>query len=358
MLLRGQGENQSKLTVIRRSVFCFLMVVSILAPSLAAEIKRKDFAITGGAGQLHIREVRNAEAKGIRNILLVHGGGPGGIPSFDQPAPGYSLAEDLARKGYRVFVMDVRGWGSSSRPPEMDLPAERGVPLVSTKEAADDIATVVAWIFSRTHRKVAVMGWASGGHWACAYASREPKDLSHLILLNSLYADSAPWDLRSSLQDKNDPEQFDRHAGSYRLADRNSLLRRWDASIPGPDKTIWREPSVAEAYVRLTLESDPTSSRRNPPSVRIPIGYLHDAFDLSLGRSLFNAARIRVPTLGIRGELDFWSRSADLDALRRDLANARGVTTVTIPGGTHYLFLDRPNRGRTRFLDEVEKFLH
>lgn len=118
---------------------------------------------SGGAGQLHVREVRIAEAKGARNVLLVHGGGRGGVASFDVPVRGYSLAEDLARNGFRVFVMDVRGWGSSTRPREMDQPPNRSSPLVSTKEAADDIATAVNWIVDRTHHKVAVMGWARAG---------------------------------------------------------------------------------------------------------------------------------------------------------------------------------------------------
>jgi len=159
------------------------------------------------------------------------------------------------------------------------------------------------------------------------------------------------------MQAKDDPQHFDPHAGGYRLADRNALLRRWDASIPSSDKTVWRDSAVAEAYVRLTLESDPTSSRRKPPSVRIPIGYLRDTCDLSLGRLLFDAARIRVPTLIIRGELDFWSRPADLDALRRDLTNAPSVRTVTIPGGTHSLFLDRPDHGRAQLISELITFL-
>jgi pimeloyl-ACP methyl ester carboxylesterase len=92
--------------------------------------------------------------------------------------------------------------------------------------------------------------------------------------------------------------------------------------------------------------------------VRIPIGYLRDAFNLSLGRPLFDAARIRVPTLIIRGESDFWSRPADLDGLHKALVNAPSIHAVTIPGGTHYLFLDRPNHGRAQFLSEVIKFLN
>jgi hypothetical protein len=68
--------------------------------------------------------------------------------------------------------MDVRGWGGSKKPHEMDSSAEKSTPLVSTKEAADDIETVVDWVVHRTHEKTALLGWASGGHWACAYASR------------------------------------------------------------------------------------------------------------------------------------------------------------------------------------------
>lgn len=63
-----------------------------------------------------------------------------------------------------------------------------------------------------------------------------------------------------------------------------------------------------------------------------------------------------MPTLVIRGERDFWSRTADLDALKNELVNASTVKTVTIPDGTHYLFLDRPEKGRSRFLQEVLSF--
>jgi len=323
----------------------------------AAQIKRRDFFIQGGAGRLHVREVNDSRNVKSRNLLLLHGGGPGGVPSFDLGVSGYSLAEDFARRGLRVFIMDVRGWGGSTKPEEMDLPAEKSSPLVSTKEAADDIETVVRWVVRRTHEKTALLGWASGGHWACAYASRQPAGLSKLILLNTLYSVSAPWELRASMQDEEDPGMFDRHADGYRIVDRDGLLRRWDASIPSADKTQWRDPAVANAYVRQTLQTDPTSSTRNPPSVRIPIGYQVDAFNLSLGRPLFAAKDIRVPVLILRGELDFWSRPVDLSALARDLVDSPELHTVTIKNGTHYVFLDRPERGRAQFITETMKFI-
>ena len=335
-----------------------LIVVGLaLSRSAGAQMERRDFFVPGGAGRLHVREVREHGKRHLRNLLLLHGGGPGGIPSFDLPVPGYSLAEDFAERGFRIFVMDVRGWGSSTKPRAMDEPPQNSAPLVSTKEAADDIGTVVRWIVRRTHQRTALLGWASGGHWACAYASRGPAGLSRLILLNTLYSVNAPWELRPSMADKDNPEQFDRHAGGYRIVDRNGLLRRWDASIPSAAQTEWRDPTVADAYLRQTLETDPTSSTRSPASIRIPIGYQVDAFNLSLGRPLFAAKDIRVPVLTIRGELDFWSRPVDLTALARDLFNSPEVHTMTIKNGTHYLFLDRPERGRCQFIAETIRFI-
>jgi len=327
-----------------------------LSRSAGAQIQRQDFLIPGGAGRLHVREVRDHRHAKPKNLILLHGGGPGGVPSFDLPVPDYSLAEDFAKRGFRVFVMDVRGWGSSTKPRAMDPPPENSAPLVPTKEAADDIATVVNWVVRRTHEKTALLGWASGGHWACAYASRGPAALTALILLNTLYSVNAPWELRASMQDRNDPEQFDRHAGGYRIVDRSGLLRRWDASIPAADKSRWRDTAVADAYLSQTLATDGTP-RRIPPSVRIPIGYQVDAFNLSLGRPLFAARDIRVPVLIVRGELDFWSRSVDVSSLARELVNSPKVETLTIKGGTHYLFLDRPEHGRSQFISEVLNFL-
>jgi pimeloyl-ACP methyl ester carboxylesterase len=267
-----------------------IFIVSLaFSRSAGAQIERHDFFIPGGAGRLHVREVRDRGIRNLRNLILLHGGGPGGVPSFDLPVPGYSLAEVFAKRGLRVFLMDVRGWGSSTKPREVDEPPQNSAPLVSTKEAADDIETGVRWVVRRTHEKAALLGWASGGHWACAYASRGRTGLSDLILLNTLYSANAPWELRASMQNKDDPWHFDLHAGGYRIVDRNGLLRRWDASIPSADKTEWRDMAVADAYVRETLQTDATSSTRNPPSVRIPIGYQVDAFNLSLGRPLFAA---------------------------------------------------------------------
>ena len=65
---------------------------------------------------------------------------------------------------------------------------------------------------------------------------------------------------------------------------------------------------------------------------------------------------VQVPALVIRTELDFWSRPEDLRALEKELVNAPTKKTITIPG-THYVFLDRPDKGRDRLIGAVLDFL-
>jgi pimeloyl-ACP methyl ester carboxylesterase len=125
--------------------------------------------------------------------------------------------------------------------------------------------------------------------------------------------------------------EFDRSAGAYRLTTAEGLLSNWNQTIPLEDKSQWRNPAVAQAYQQQAL--------------------------LSKGQKYWDAKDIAVPTLVIRGERDFWSRPVDLTALKAELVNAPRVETVTIPDGTHYLFLDCPERGRDRFLQEVLSFL-
>ena len=54
---------------------------------------------------------------------------------------------------------------------------------------------------------------------------------------------------------------------------------------------------------------------------------------------------------------DFWSRPEDAEVLTSHLTSAARVRTVTIPGATHFVHLDRPERGRAQFVEEVVRFL-
>jgi pimeloyl-ACP methyl ester carboxylesterase len=145
--------------------------------------------------------------------------------------------------------------------------------------------------------------------------------------------------------------------GGYRYNDAASLLRPWDHSIPMEDKSEWRDPSVARAYVDAAIASDPVSRSQNPPSFRSPCGAMEDSFYLAIGKQLWDASLVTAPTLVVASERDFWSRSEDREHLVADLVHSPKVRVVVIPGATHFVHLDRPDRGRTELLDTIEAFM-
>lgn len=138
-----------------------------------AVVSREDLFADSDAGvRIHVREVRPAGNHACEPILLVHGARVPGIASFDLAVPGGSLAADFADKGFCAYVMDVRGYGQSTRPREMEEPPEKHAPLVRSAEAVRDIDAAVELIRKRTGvSKVSLFGWAAGGQWAGYYAT-------------------------------------------------------------------------------------------------------------------------------------------------------------------------------------------
>ncbi len=325
-----------------------ILAVTILQGLWAAGESRAFFRADGWVEsepgiRLFVREIKASmkEEEGSP-VLLIHGGGPGSIPNFDPAVPHYSLAEDIAAAGYFVTMMDVRGFGKS---------AGRGS-AVSADEAVKDIAAVVDWVLRRCKDgRVALVGLGAGGHWAALYTTKNRDKVSRLVLLNVLYGVKAPWPAGRAFEDPKKPGAFNPGAGGVTLSDPADLLADWDRAIPDPDKSKWRDPRVASAYVKLALAD------AAPDGIRIPGAYRREHFEMAQGRKIWDAEDIRVPTLYARGTLDRWSRPEDLQALHAELVNAPSRQFIVLHGSTHYLLLDRPEKGRAAFIHELLLFL-
>ena len=348
--------------VVVAAAFSALFGTSASSP----EVQRRDFFVDGEPGiHLFVREVVNGSTRGQaagKPILLLHGARVPGLASFDLSVQGGSFAADLARRGFDVYVMDVRGYGRSTRPNEMQQPPDAHAPLVRSNDAVHDISAVVDAIRRRRRvARVALFGWATGGQWAGHYAGFYSDNVSALVLLNSLYRGSSEQALIGRGTDSEDPQHPGRFnqksCGGYRYNNAASLLRPWDHSIPMEDKSEWRDPSVARAYVDAAIASDPLSGSQNPPSFRSPCGAMEDSFYLAIGRQLWDASLVTAPTLVVASERDFWSRLEDREHLVADLVHSPKVRVVVIPGATHFVHLDRPERGRTELLDTIEAFM-
>jgi pimeloyl-ACP methyl ester carboxylesterase len=84
---------------------------------------------------------------------------------------------------------------------------------------------------------------------------------------------------------------------------------------------------------------------------------MEDSFYLAIGRQLWDASLITAPTLVVASGRDFWSRPEDREHLAADLVHAPRVQVVVIPYATHFVHLDRAERGRTELLQAIAAFL-
>jgi pimeloyl-ACP methyl ester carboxylesterase len=162
----------------------------------------------------------------------------------------------------------------------------------------------------------------------------------------------------SDLEDPSHPGRYSEHGcGAYRWNTADSMTRGWDRNIPIANKDQWRDPAVAQAMVEESLASDPESRSQKLAAFRSPCGAFEDSFYLATAHQLWDATLVTVPTLILVSERDFWSRPVDRENLIRDLVHAKRVKLVILPNATHFVHLDRPERGRTQLLDETTEFV-
>ncbi|OLN30417.1 alpha/beta hydrolase fold [Desulfovibrio sp. DV] len=320
---------------------------------LSDRIQRHDFSVSSKDGlRIFVREMRDAGSQSNRGpLLLVNGGRPGVLASWDVDAPGTSTAEELAKAGHHLYLMDVRGFGRSEFPKEMTKGRFDEPVAVRSNEAVRDIAAVIKEI-KRLHpddTRLAAMGWATGSQWLGHYTSLYPDAITHLIYYNGAYGGPAGgWPLQAEFGDPHSPAALDyqRH-GAYRLATAKDLTGQLEKE--GSDRTFLKR------YVTLCMEGDQTAQHRDPPSFRFPTGPTADTLKLVNGRQIFDASFFRSHVLILRSEKDFWSRPSDAQTLLAHLTDAASAKLVELSGLSHYAHL-QPTPDRQNFLDAVLAF--
>jgi pimeloyl-ACP methyl ester carboxylesterase len=324
---------------------------------------RRDFKVATVDGiNVAIREVSSADATrhGVP-IVLLHGTRVPGISEYDLPVPGGSLAAELARAGHTSLILDARGFGRSDRPASMDKPPQDSKPHARCMEIVRDVdAAVGAAPKTKPDGKVALMGWGIGATVVLMYAAMWPEKISHVILYNVLYGGGTAHARYKDhpLEDPTRPGRFNvAHYGGYSLNDPDMLLKKWEEAIPVADKDAWRDPKVAQAFAQALIDGDPTSTSREPATYRSPNGMLEDSFYIGKGHKLVHASLVQAKVLIIRPGLDYFSRPDDVAALRADLVNAERVELWEPENATHFVILDRAERGRDEAILTITRFL-
>jgi len=280
-----------------------------------------------------------------KTVLFVHGSTYPAETAFDLPLNGLSWMEYIAKAGYDVWLVDLRGYGRSDRPKEMDAPAAAHEPLMRTPEAVEDVSSAVNHILSvRKIAKLNLIGWSWGTTIMGMYTAGHNDNVVKLVLYAPQWLRTQP-----SLTDKGGP------VGAYRTVSIAETKERWLKGV-APDK---REALIPagwfEQWAAATFATDPWGSQQEPKKLRAPNGTVADSRDFwASGKPRYDPSEIKVPALIVHAEWDADLPSPMSYAVFAKLSNAPWKRFVEIGEGTHTVLMEK---NRMQLFREVQLFL-
>src|SRR5512133_1129881 len=171
--------------------------------------------------EIYVRNKRPANMTAFRperTLLYVHGATYPASTAFDLKLDGMSWMDYVAARGYDVYLLDLRGYGKSTRPPEMAQEAKANPPIVRGDTAAKDVGAVVDFIRARRGiPRLSLMGWSWGTTTMATYTTQNANKVERLVL----YAPQWIRQTASLVQAGPGP------LGAYRTVTRDQALQRW-----------------------------------------------------------------------------------------------------------------------------------
>ena len=279
-------------------------------------------------------------------VLFVHGATTPCETGFDLALDGLSWMEYIAGHGYDTWFVNVRGFGHSTRPAEMDAPAQDNPPIVRTPVAAQDVGCAVDFILNRRGvDKLNLIGHSWGTRITSMFVTGNNDKVHKLVLYAPGWIRSTP-----SLTDPGGK------LGAYRTVTLADVIKRRNTGLPaGVRHTDLMPQAWFDAWTEAAFAADPWGGQQNPRVMRAPTGPQADNREFwGIGKEQYDPAAIRVPTLLIVGEWDADTPPAMAQALFARLANAPYKRLVVIGAATHILFTER---NRLQLFREVQLFL-
>jgi Lysophospholipase len=295
--------------------------------------------------QLYVRNKHPAgmsAVPGNKVVLFVHGSTYPSETAFDLPLNGMSWMDYIARHGYDVYLGDLRGYGRSTRPPQMDMPAERNTALTRTDVAVKDVSSAVEFIRKRRGvDKVNLLGWSWGTTIMAVYTTQNNDKVNKLVLYAPQWVRNTP-----ALTDSGGP------IGAYRTVTREAAKGRWLTGVPKDKQAQLIPAGWFEMWADATFATDPKGGGN---TLRAPNGTVQDTRDYwGAGKPLYDPAGIRVPTFLAHAEWDADLPSYMLYAYFEKLSNAPYKRYVQIGEGTHTVIMEK---NRMQLFHAVQQFL-
>jgi len=185
-----------RITVLVVAMLTLLVAVPLAAQPVKLVAESYDVPARDPGIQLRVRNKRPAgltQFSAEKTLLYVHGASQAASSTFDLALDGISWMDYIAQRGYDVFLVDVRGYGGSTRPPEMERPAAENPPIVRTDVAVKDVETAVDHILARRGlTKLNLMGWSWGTAIMGRYATQNSDKVNRLVLYAPPWTREAP----------------------------------------------------------------------------------------------------------------------------------------------------------------------
>ncbi len=315
-------------------------LLTVQADAQAPRIITEEFMVPASDAGIELF-VRNKRLESMtsftpgRTIIMVHGATYPAHTAFDLPLGGLSWMDYIAGRGFDVWCMDIRGYGRSTRPPEMSQPPEANPPLVRGVTAVADILSVSNFVRGRRSiAKCVHFGYSWGTALMGRFAADNPSLVERLVLYAPIWNRQTP-----SLVDQGGT------IGAYRFVTQEQARARRGAGVPEAHRATLVPPGWFEHWAGVTWATDPEGLRRNPPALRAPNGVVADGREYwAAGRPYYDPAKITAPTLLVLGEWDQDTPPYMAQTLFPLLTASPGKRLVLLGEGTHGMWMER-NRG-------------
>jgi pimeloyl-ACP methyl ester carboxylesterase len=128
-----------------------------------------------------------------RTVVYVHGATYPASTAFDLKLDGLSWMEYIAARGYDVYLLDLRGYGKSTRPKEMAEDGTKNAPIVRGDTAVKDISAAVDFILKRRNiARLNLLGWSWGTTLMATYTTQNPNKVQRLVLYAPVWIRTTP----------------------------------------------------------------------------------------------------------------------------------------------------------------------
>ena len=164
-----------------------MSAVSSAALAQAPRLVTEEMMVPSEPGiDIYVRNKRPADMTAFRperTVLYVHGATYPASTAFDLPLGGLSWMDYIASRGYDVYLLDLRGYGKSTRPKEMSEDPSKNAPIVRGDTAVKDICAAVDFILKRRNiPRVNLLGWSWGTVTMATYTTQNPGKVERLVL--------------------------------------------------------------------------------------------------------------------------------------------------------------------------------